>query len=964
MPRKAEEQKESAQKAKKLELLKKLYTSPYRDRKDRNPERVDGTCEWFTNHPLFRSWQESKTSSLLWVSADPGCGKSVLAKYLVDTIEPSTKSRTTCYFFFKDDFEDQRDAASALCCILRQIFIQNDALLSDKILEKFEADGEKLVSSFRDLWDILIGVASGHGAGEIICILDALDECEDKGRSQIAQALRTLYWTETNKLTLKFLLTSRPYVHIQQDFQSLENRLPTIHLSGEGEVELEKISREINIFIKSRVNDIGGTMRLLPQEQQVLQDELIRVPNRTYLWVHLTLDVIQNSLSITRGSIRADIKKIPRTVDEAYDKILCRSRDFEKAKRLLHIMVAAARPLSLKEMALALAIQENHRSYDDLELEPEDRFRITVRELCGLFVTVVDSKIYLLHQTAKEFLVQKSIDLPDPPNQSHLQWKFSLWPGDSNRILAEICIWHLLFREFETSHLDANSPDQVFLDYSANNWAAHFREAYIGHDVAITPLAVRICNTRFLAWFRFFWTTTTHMNFPEQFTGLMIASYFGLERVVKLLLEMDGVDLNSTDDIYGRSALSWAAENGHKAVVKLLLRRRAKVGLKAAVKLLLKKGDKAGSKDKDGRTPLSYAAANGNEAIVQLLLDTGKVEADSKNKDSRTPLSYAAANGHETIVQLLLKTGKVEADSKNKDGWTPLSYAAVYGHEAVVQLLLKTGKVEAGSKDKDGWTPLSYAAAHGNEAIVQLLLDTGKVEADSKNKDSRTPLSYAATNGHETVVQLLLKTGKVEADSKDKDGWTPLSYAAVYGHEAVVQLLLKTGKVEADSKDKDGWTLLSYAAAHGNEAIVQLLLKTGKVEADSKNKNDQTPLSYAAANGNEAIVQLLLDTGKVEADSKNKDSRTPLSYAAAHGNEAIVQLLLKTGKVEADSKDKDGQTPLSHAAAHGNEAIVQLLLDTGKVEADSKDKDGWTLLSYAAANRQDAIVKLLRKHVN
>jgi hypothetical protein len=120
MPRKIEgEQKESAQKAKKLQLLKKLYTSSYRDCKDRNPKRLDGTCEWFTNHPPFRNWQESKTSSLLWVSADPGCGKSVLAKYLVDIMLPSTKSRTTCYFFFKDDFEDQRSAASALCCKMK-----------------------------------------------------------------------------------------------------------------------------------------------------------------------------------------------------------------------------------------------------------------------------------------------------------------------------------------------------------------------------------------------------------------------------------------------------------------------------------------------------------------------------------------------------------------------------------------------------------------------------------------------------------------------------------------------------------------------------------------------------------------------------------------------------------------------------------------------------------------------------
>jgi ankyrin repeat domain-containing protein 50 len=100
---------------------------------------------------------------------------------------------------------------------------------------------------------------------------------------------------------------------------------------------------------------------------------------------------------VTSDSIRTDTSKIPKTVDEAYDKILCRSRDFEKARRLLHIIVVVARPLSLQEMVIALAIKENHRLYGDLEFEPEGRFRNTVRELCGLFVTIIDSKIYLLH---------------------------------------------------------------------------------------------------------------------------------------------------------------------------------------------------------------------------------------------------------------------------------------------------------------------------------------------------------------------------------------------------------------------------------------------------------------------------------------------------------------------------------------------------------------------------------------
>src|SRR5467141_1103712 len=137
--------------AKELEILKRLHKSPYRDRKERNPDRVPGTCEWFVAHELFRDWQESKSSRMLWVSADPGCGKSVLAKYLVDSVLASTEARTTCYFFFKDDFEDQRSIVCALCCILRQIFQQKRILLSEKIFEQFEMDGEMFTSSFNEL---------------------------------------------------------------------------------------------------------------------------------------------------------------------------------------------------------------------------------------------------------------------------------------------------------------------------------------------------------------------------------------------------------------------------------------------------------------------------------------------------------------------------------------------------------------------------------------------------------------------------------------------------------------------------------------------------------------------------------------------------------------------------------------------------------------------------------------------
>jgi ankyrin repeat domain-containing protein 50 len=188
-------QQDQARRAKEIGILR----SPYQDRKERNPERIQGTCEWFVTHKHFQDWHESKSSTMIWVSADPGCGKSVLVKYLVDSILVTTEPRTICYFFFKDDFEDQRNIISALCCILHQLFMQKRILLSEEILERFEVDQERFMSSFSDLWSILLSAAKEENAGEIVCILDAIDEWEEHGRSQLTKALCKLYGTRKLK---------------------------------------------------------------------------------------------------------------------------------------------------------------------------------------------------------------------------------------------------------------------------------------------------------------------------------------------------------------------------------------------------------------------------------------------------------------------------------------------------------------------------------------------------------------------------------------------------------------------------------------------------------------------------------------------------------------------------------------------------------------------------------------------
>jgi hypothetical protein len=524
-------------------------------------------------------------------------------------------------------------------------------------------------------------------------VLDVLDECAESEFADLMQNVESQFRSDQLGYgKLKYLLTCRPYDQIVSKFRILLDAFPKVHIPGDK--ESGTISQEVNHVIRRRINQLAMEKRLRTQIKNHLQKKLQEATHRTYLRVYLVFDYLQkHDFKKTIKGIESAVATLPTSVNEAYEQILNKTNKDPMVRKVLNIILAASRPLTLSEMNVAVNINSKRQYIDELDLEDNEDFKSRLRSWCGLFVSIHQDSIYFFHQKAREFLLADSA--PTQTVSSELHWHHSITTRHAHAVLAKLCVLYLNFFNSNVgllTEIDRTASHYVdkhsFLDYSAETWGAHFRKAEFIDDDSIVPFVLGICDTglkSYSVWFNIYWETSV-WNPTKCFTDLMIASYYGHCVIVKLLLEK-GAEVEAKDSRYGRTPLSWAAENRREAVVKLLLEEGAEIE----------------TKDKYDRTPLSWAAENGHETVVKLLL----VKSNSRTGDSvgRTPLLFAAKNGHDTVKMALIRYDSTDLDQEDHYASTPLSIAVRNSRTEIVNMLLATGQVSFRTRDRFGRTP-------------------------------------------------------------------------------------------------------------------------------------------------------------------------------------------------------------------------------------------------------------------
>ncbi|KAJ5390819.1 ankyrin repeats (3 copies) domain-containing protein [Penicillium cataractarum] len=862
-----------------------------------------GTCNWVSQHKVYMRWAASNRG-LLWIQGKPGCGKSTLLQYILshfgETANAGEEALTLSFFFHGRGTELQRTPLGLFRSLLYQLRDVPDALsdVVDTFQQRCETVGkhnEKWQWHLQELQKFFgSSLQRALKTRPIWLFVDALDEC---GRVE-AKDLADFF-----KLVLKGLPSAK-----LKDFHICFTcrHYPNLVLDGVFELCVEKENgADISTFVEGKLSSFRK------RTSSTLPDLIMKRANGVFLWASLVVTQVLDLELEGAGLKHMEhvILSVPEELNALYFDLVQKMPS--NSGKLIQWICFAMRPLSLDELRWAMLVEADNtaRSLHECEAtgdypSDDEGMKRRVQALTrGLAEVTTDTKVVqFIHQSVKEFFASKglsalsgAISLAAPNTSSRADFA-----GMAHCQISRTCIRYLKMSEITGIAIhsgDGWTSTFPLLSYATMSWVAHAKQSEkmgISQDDLLEYFAWP-SEALVQIWVRVYNSLEIYSDEcpPGKTTMLHIVSRHGLIGVVQIILRSANQlqkDIDAKDES-GRTALSYAAENGHESVVMQLL-GAGKVGIrgwaKAILWTLLKQGVNVDAEDVYGRTPLLFAAKNGHEAIVSLLLEK-RANVNAPDGGGGTPISWAAQNGHKAIVQLLLGRG-ANVNGEFLHGRAPLSWAAEAGHEAIVKLLLDNG-ADIDARDIYGSSPLGYAARYGHNAIVKLLLEnSAKIHAEDMVR--RTPLWYAVVNGHIAVVKLLLENGANAETRYGHYGQTALCCAALNGHEGVVQLLLERN-VNVNVMDTEGRTPLLQASWNGYEFIVKLLLESS-ANVDIQDNLGRTPLFRATEEGHEAIVKLLLQKG-ANINLQATSGQTPLLLATGKGHKGIVKLLLEKG---------------------------------------------------------------------
>ncbi|KAH8652942.1 hypothetical protein BGZ61DRAFT_374463, partial [Ilyonectria robusta] len=560
---------------------------------------AQGTCEWLLRHKMYTSWATCGRG-LLWIKGKPGSGKSTLLRYALNKVMEIPNIRESAlilsFFFHGRGSELQKTSLGLFRSLLHQLLRQVPEALTDLVAtfqqrcETVGKAGEQWQWHPRELQCFfepsLLKILERCS---VWLVVDALDECGEKTAVELVEGFKSL-------------LQRLPSIGLKRIHICFTCRHYPILPDLDGALQIcteEENRKDISTFVQDKLISFSSTIR----------DLITKRSEGVFLWAWL---VVNQVLKLHREGvglkkIEAEIRSVPQELDNLYRELI--QNMGSDSLKLIQWICFATRPLSLDELRWAMIVETDclYRSLYECQSAGDypsdnDGMKRRVQTLsCGLAEVTSYMKVQLIHQSVKDFFIDKGLSALDESA------KADFVVGIAHHRLSRTCIRYLAMEEI--GRLASHEPWGLrskfpFLHYATTSWVAHTKQS----DARSVPQEDLLeyfagpSNTLVERWVRIYRILETYSDdCPPEGTSL-----------VHVMLR------------YGVAGALWA-----------ILERADQVGINID------------AKDSDGQTPLWMAAERGDKAIVGLLLDRGAHTEAADKERGRTPLWWAAANRDE-----------------------------------------------------------------------------------------------------------------------------------------------------------------------------------------------------------------------------------------------------------------------------------------------------------------------------
>ncbi|KAI1170090.1 hypothetical protein F4777DRAFT_570567 [Nemania sp. FL0916] len=389
----------------------------------------DKTCAWLLSYPDYVGWltlaEFPRHHGFLWIRGKLGAGKSTLMKHIYTRVRES--EAITILFFFNARGEHLEKSTegmyrSLLFQLLKKL-PQLQAVL-DPDLDRtscFDQDrdgGLWQIKDLRDLFSNAIGKLKRH---QVICFVDALDECSDSQVQDMVEHFEELGESAVKtegKLYICFSSRHYPTICIRHGRTlTLENQ------PGHGQ--------DLENYVRNKLQTGRG------REAESVRTTLLEKAAGVFMWVVLVVNILNQEYKSGRiFAVKKRLEETPAELSALFKDILRRDNK-NMADLLLGIqwILYAKELLTPEEFYFALVSALSPESLSEWNHEnvtKDDINRFVSSSSKGLAeITKSESgTVQFIHESVRDFLLKDGgiyelwTDLePDFQSQSHNQLK-------------------------------------------------------------------------------------------------------------------------------------------------------------------------------------------------------------------------------------------------------------------------------------------------------------------------------------------------------------------------------------------------------------------------------------------------------------------------------------------------------------------------------------------------------------